>query len=78
VALNQLTIIQFNREDIFKLTTEKGSLHTTSNDYGVRVVNFALSKDYLPRVQCSHTELLLSTLGFSLMGKHVIRLIMFS
>jgi hypothetical protein len=33
------------REDIFKLTIGNGSLHETSNDNGVRVVNFATSKN---------------------------------
>jgi hypothetical protein len=33
------------REDIFKPTTGNDSLHATSNDNGVRVVNFATSKN---------------------------------
>jgi hypothetical protein len=33
------------REDIFKLTTGNESLHAASNDNGVRVVNFATSKN---------------------------------
>jgi hypothetical protein len=33
------------REDIFKPTIENGSLHETSNDNGVRIVNFATSKN---------------------------------
>jgi hypothetical protein len=32
------------REDIFKLTIENESSHENSNDNGVRVVNFAISK----------------------------------
>jgi hypothetical protein len=32
------------REDIFKPTIGKDSLHETSNDNGIRVVNFATSK----------------------------------
>jgi hypothetical protein len=32
-----------NREDIFKPTIENDILHETSNDSGVRVVNFATS-----------------------------------
>jgi hypothetical protein len=33
------------REDTFKLTTGNESLHEISNDNGVRVVNFATSKN---------------------------------
>jgi hypothetical protein len=33
------------REDIFKPTIENESLHEISNDKGVRVVNFAISKN---------------------------------
>jgi hypothetical protein len=33
------------REDIFKPTVGNESLHKTSNDNGVRVVNFATSKN---------------------------------
>jgi hypothetical protein len=33
------------RENIFKLTTGNESLHEISNDIGVRVVNFATSKN---------------------------------
>jgi hypothetical protein len=33
------------REDIFKLTIGNESIHATSNDSGVRVVNFATSKN---------------------------------
>jgi hypothetical protein len=33
------------REDIFKPTIRNESLHETSNDNGVRVVNFATSKN---------------------------------
>jgi hypothetical protein len=37
------------REDIFKLTIEKESLHEISNDNGVRLVNSATSKN--PRIK---------------------------
>jgi hypothetical protein len=33
------------REDIFKHAIGNGSLHATSNDNGVRVINFATSKN---------------------------------
>jgi hypothetical protein len=32
------------RDNIFKLTIENETLHETSNDNGIRVVNFAMSK----------------------------------
>jgi hypothetical protein len=35
------------REDIFKPTTGNESLHEISNDNGVRVVNFATSKNLI-------------------------------
>jgi hypothetical protein len=42
-------LLDFNakvdKEDIFKLTIGNESLHEISNDNGVRVVNFATSKD---------------------------------
>jgi hypothetical protein len=33
--------VKVGREDIFKPTIGNESLHITSNDYGVRIVNFA-------------------------------------
>jgi hypothetical protein len=36
---------EVGREDTFKLTTGNESLHQDSNDIGVRVVNFATSKN---------------------------------
>jgi hypothetical protein len=38
---------EVGREDIFKLTIEIESLHKISNDNGVRVVNFATSKNLI-------------------------------
>jgi hypothetical protein len=35
------------REDIFKLTIGNESLHEISNDNGVRVINFATSKNLI-------------------------------
>jgi hypothetical protein len=49
------------REDIFKPIIGNGSLHEVSNDNGVRVVNFATSKNLILRAQHSHT----ATLDFS-------------
>jgi endonuclease/exonuclease/phosphatase family metal-dependent hydrolase len=39
------------REDIFKLTIENESLHKTSNDNGVRLVNFAITTSKILRVK---------------------------
>jgi hypothetical protein len=43
------TLLDFSakvgREDIFKPTVQNESLHKISNDIGVRVVNFAISKN---------------------------------
>jgi hypothetical protein len=36
---------KMGREDIFKLTIENESSHKVSNDNGVRLVNFATSKN---------------------------------
>jgi hypothetical protein len=50
-------LLDFNaklgREDIFRPTIGNESLHEISNENGVRVVNFAISKN-LAKVQCSH------------------------
>jgi hypothetical protein len=47
------------REDIFKQTIRNESLHEISIDNGVRVVNFATSKN-LSRVHCSHIATLIN------------------
>jgi hypothetical protein len=39
--------VKIGREDIFKLTIRNEHLHKISNDSGVRVVNFATSKNLL-------------------------------
>jgi hypothetical protein len=39
------------REDIFKPTIGNESLHETSNDNGVRVVNFATSKNLVVKIK---------------------------
>jgi hypothetical protein len=50
------------REDIFKPINGNESLHEISNDNGVRVVNFATSKN-LSKVQCSHIIKFINILG---------------
>jgi len=59
------------REDIFKPIIGNESLHEGSNDNGVRVVNFATSKN-LSRAQHSHTATFINTLGLLLVVSHII------
>jgi hypothetical protein len=42
------------REDILQPTNGNESLQEISNDNGVRVVNFATSKNLTVKVRCSH------------------------
>jgi hypothetical protein len=58
--------IKVGTEDVSKPTIRNDSLHNISNDNGVRVVNFATSKN-LSRVQRSHTATFINTLGLLLM-----------
>jgi hypothetical protein len=46
ILLGDLNAI-VGREDIFKLTIGNESLHEISNDNGVRVVNFAITKNLI-------------------------------
>jgi hypothetical protein len=45
-----------------KIFSKNESLHEIGYDNGVRVVNYARSKN-LPRVQCSHNTKFINTLG---------------
>jgi hypothetical protein len=38
---------EVGRENIFKPTLRNGSLHEISNDYGVKLVKFAISKNLI-------------------------------
>jgi hypothetical protein len=60
------------REDVFKPTIGKESLHQDSNDNGVRIVNFATSKN-LVKSTMFPTEIFISTHGPLLMGGLTIR-----
>jgi hypothetical protein len=42
--------VKVGREDIFKPTIRNESLHEISNDSGVRVVNFAMSKNLVVKI----------------------------
>jgi hypothetical protein len=56
---------------IFKLTTGNESLHQDGNDNGIRIVNFATSKNLVVK----STETFISTPGPLLMGRLTTRLI---
>ena len=62
------------RENIFKPTTEQESLHQDSNDNGVRLFNFATSKNLVLRSRCSLTGTITNTPGPPLMVKLTTRL----
>jgi hypothetical protein len=64
------------REDIFKPTIWNESLHETSNDNGVRVVNFATSKNLVVKSTIFPHRKIHKYTWTSLMAKHTIRLIM--
>jgi exonuclease III len=57
------------REDIFKPTIGNGSLHATSNDNGVRVVNFATSKNLTVKSTMFPHQTFIKLLGHLLMGR---------
>jgi hypothetical protein len=73
-------LLDFNakvgREDIFKPEIWNESLYEISNDNGVRVVNFATSKN-LSKVQCSHIITFINLLGHPLMERLTIKLTIF-
>jgi hypothetical protein len=65
------------REDTLKPTIGNESLYETSNDNGVRVVNFATSKN-LSKIQCSHIVTFINLLGHLLMGRRTTKLTIFN
>jgi hypothetical protein len=69
--------VKVGREDIFKHTIGNESLHATSNDNGVNVVNFANPKISLSKVPCSHIVSFIKLLGHLLMGEHTTKLTIF-
>jgi hypothetical protein len=58
------------REDIFRQKIGNVSSHEISNDNGVKVVNFATSKNLAVTVQCPHIVALINLFGHLLMGRH--------
>jgi hypothetical protein len=65
------------REDIFKLTIGNESLNEISNDNGVRVVNFAISKNLRVKSTMFPHHNIINILGHLQMGETPIRLTMF-
>jgi hypothetical protein len=76
ILLGDFTV-KLGRDNIFKPTIEKDSLHPESTDNGVTVVNFATSKNLVVKAQCYHTETFLNTPRPLLMGQLTFRLIMY-
>jgi hypothetical protein len=62
------------RENIFKPNIANESLYETSNDNGVRVVNFAHQKTLLSKVRCFHIVTLIKLFRRLLMGGRTIKL----
>jgi hypothetical protein len=62
-------IVIEGREYFFKPTMRNESLHDISNDNGVRVVTFAISKMSLSKVHCSHMTTFINVLGHLLMER---------
>jgi exonuclease III len=65
---------KLGREDTFKPTIGNESLHEDSNDNGVRVVNFATSKDLVVKSTMFPHEIFINTSGPLRMGRLIIRL----
>jgi hypothetical protein len=57
------------QEDIFKPITENESLHKISKDNGIRIVNFAPSKNLEVKSKSSQTVTFINFLGCLLIGK---------
>jgi hypothetical protein len=65
------------REDIFKPTIGNESSHEINNDNGVRVVNFATSKNLVVKAPCSLIVVFINTPGPLLMERRKTRFITF-
>jgi hypothetical protein len=65
------------REDIFKPTIGNDSSHEISNDNGVRVVNFATSKNLVVKSTVFPIAASINTPGPLMMERHTTRLITF-
>jgi hypothetical protein len=63
----------FWREDIFKLITDKKSLHEVSNDNGFRIANSVTSKNLIIKSTALAHRDFMNTLGLFPMQSHIIR-----
>ena len=63
------------RENIFKPTIGNESLHKDSNDNGVRIVNFATSKNLVVKSTMFPHRTFISAPGLLLMGRLITKLI---
>jgi hypothetical protein len=74
-------LLDFNakivREDIFKPTIGNENLHEIINDNGLRLANFATSKNLRVKSTCFHFATFINILGRLQMGKPTIRLTIF-
>jgi hypothetical protein len=66
-----------DREDMFKPTIGNESLHEIHNDNGIRVVNFATSKNLIVKVQFFHIVTFINLLGHLLTERHATKLTIF-
>ena len=69
--------VKVGRENIFNPTIGNESLHQDSNDNGVRLVNFATSKNLVVKSTMFPTVTFISTPGPILMGILTTRSIMY-
>jgi hypothetical protein len=69
--------VKVGSENIFKPTVENESLHESSNDDGVRVVNSVTSKNLVVKKQCFLIVKFINTPGPLLRERHTTRLITF-
>jgi hypothetical protein len=60
-------------EDTSKPTTGNESFNETNSDKGIRSVNMQHQNIYLSKVQSSHVEKFINTLGILLIEAHTIR-----
>jgi hypothetical protein len=61
----------FGAKVIFQQTIWNENLHEIRNNKGVRVANFATSKNLIVRVRCSHITAFINLLGHLLMERHM-------
>ena len=66
---------KLGREDIFKSTTLNESVHQDSNENGIRVVNFATSKNLVVKSTIFHTKTFINTPVRLLVGRLTTRML---